>query len=167
MKKSPHSCPKQADTKVTSCPHVNQKVQNRPKSFKKFNFLKKVYQNFENSWWGGRGVQTRFWRISNKDCIFFRKLTDTFYSDLYNIPNHQRQKDDILIKCSPNTILHISYVTCHMPYGMCHIKCVRCHMSCVTCNLIWLKVLVSTNLKEIVNKKKSCNLFFFSYIILN
>ena len=36
-----------------------------------------------------------------------------------------------------------------------------CHISFVKCNLICLKSLVSTNLREILNTKKSCRLFFF------
>ena len=59
---------------------------------------------------------------------------------------------------------HFTYAICDMPCVMCHIKCVRCHMSCVTCKLIFVKILVSTNLREVVSTQQIMWIFLFSAI---
>ena len=57
-----------------------------------------------------------------------------------SLPNRMSQGPEMLRKCSPPFMCHMSHVMCHMSRVTCHVSHVACHMSHVTCHIFFDKV---------------------------
>ena len=75
-------------------------------------------------------VYPRLFYKQTHNCFIHQMILFLQTFKIPSLPKHQSQGADILKKCLPPNICHMSHATCHVSHVRCHVSDIMCHLSC-------------------------------------